>query len=152
MSYKTCAFTPPFLLRNFAHGNVARHNEIVVESNAYFFPEMSRMLVVRFSQALTVTQLSKHHRKHLIPASEMFHISVAIILANIIVELSPVQKSGWLREYVFALEHSSYLYQTAKLQNQVRFISKNRVIDYISIISKNYLSVSSHFRPSFKPC
>jgi hypothetical protein len=26
------------------------------------------------------------------------------------------------------------------LQNQVRFISKNRVIDYISIISKNYLS------------
>ena len=48
MSYKTCAFTPPFLLRNFAHGNVARHNEIVVESNAYFFPEMSRMLVVRF--------------------------------------------------------------------------------------------------------
>ena len=32
-------------------GNVARHNGIVVESNAYFFPEMSRMLVVRFSQA-----------------------------------------------------------------------------------------------------
>ena len=27
-------------------------------------------------------------------ASEMFHISVAIILANIVVELSPVQKSG----------------------------------------------------------
>ena len=36
----------------------------------------------------------KHHREHLIPASEMFHISVAIILANIVVELSPVQKSG----------------------------------------------------------
>jgi len=26
------------------------------------------------------------------------------------------------------------------LQNQVRFISKNHVSDYISIISKNYLS------------
>jgi hypothetical protein len=26
------------------------------------------------------------------------------------------------------------------LQNQVRFISKNHVIDYISIISKNFLS------------
>ena len=37
--------------RNFAYGNVARHNGIVVESNAYFFPEMSRMLIVRFSQA-----------------------------------------------------------------------------------------------------
>ena len=43
----------PFILylRGFDHGNVARHNGIVVESNAYFFPEMSRMLVVRFSQA-----------------------------------------------------------------------------------------------------
>ena len=29
---------------------------------------------------------------------------------------------------------------TAKLQNQVRFIYKIRIIDYISIISKNYLS------------
>ena len=32
--------------------------------------------------------------KGMIPASEMFHISVAIILANIVVELSPVQKSS----------------------------------------------------------
>ena len=39
------------IFEDFAHGNVARHNGIVVESNAYFFPEMSRMLVVRFSQA-----------------------------------------------------------------------------------------------------
>ena len=42
---------PPFFPRNFAYGNVARHNGIVVESNAYFFPGMSRILVVRFSQA-----------------------------------------------------------------------------------------------------
>ena len=38
----------------------------------------------------TVTQLSKHHFEHLILASEMFHISVAIILENIVIELSPV--------------------------------------------------------------
>ena len=36
----------------------------------------------------------ENQSKHLIPASEMFHISIAIILANIVVELSPVQKSG----------------------------------------------------------
>ena len=39
MSYKTWTFTPPFLLRNFAHGNVTRHNGIVIESNAYFLPK-----------------------------------------------------------------------------------------------------------------
>ena len=37
--------------RNFAHGNVAKHNGIVVESKAYFFPGIFKMLVVRFSQA-----------------------------------------------------------------------------------------------------
>ena len=37
------------------------------------------------SQTLTVTQLPKHHCWHLISASEMFHISVTTILANIVV-------------------------------------------------------------------
>ncbi len=55
---------------------------------------MPRMLVIRFSQALTVTLLSKHHREHLIPTSELLHIAITIILANIVVKLSPVQKSG----------------------------------------------------------
>ena len=36
----------------------------------------------------------EHHCEHLIPASEMLHIAVTIILANIVVELSSVQESG----------------------------------------------------------
>ena len=54
-----CHITPPFLLRNFANGNTARHNGIVVESNAYFFPEMLRMLVVHFSQASFIISNAK---------------------------------------------------------------------------------------------
>ena len=45
-------------------------------------------------QALMVIRLPKHHCEHLIPASEMFHISVTIILVNMVVELSSVQKNG----------------------------------------------------------
>ncbi len=52
------------------------------------------MSVVRFVQALTFTQLPKHHRKHLIPACEMFYMAVASIPTNIVVELNPVQESG----------------------------------------------------------
>ena len=36
---------------------------------------------------------------------------------------------GKLSKNVFVLEHSSQLYLAAKLQNQVRFISKNYLID-----------------------
>ena len=107
---------PPFFLRNFAHGNVARHNGIVVESKAYFFPGISKML-------------AEHHRKQLVPTGEVLHVAIAIILANVVVKLSPVQKSGKLSKNVFVLEHSSQLYLAAKLQNQVRFISKNCLID-----------------------
>lgn len=48
---KTCALTPRFLLLNFAHGKVVRRNGIVVESKAYFFPGIFKMLVSRFLQA-----------------------------------------------------------------------------------------------------
>ena len=34
-SSATCAFTPPFVRRNFAHGNIARHRSITVESSEY---------------------------------------------------------------------------------------------------------------------
>ena len=57
------------------------------------------------TQTLTITQLSKHHCKQLIPASEVFHIAVAVILANIVVELSSVQKSSKLSKNVFVLVH-----------------------------------------------
>ena len=43
---------------------------------------------------------------------------------NIVIKLSPVQKSGKLSKNVFVLEHSSQLYLAEKLQNQVRFIQK----------------------------
>ena len=51
LPFKTWALTPPFFLLNLAHGNVERHRGMVVESNAYFFPGISRRLVARFSQA-----------------------------------------------------------------------------------------------------
>ena len=86
MSYKTWALTPPIFLRNFAHGNVARHNGI---------------------KTLTITKLAEHHRKQLVPTGEVLYVAIAIILANVVVKLSPVQKSGKLSKNVFVLEHSS---------------------------------------------
>ena len=76
----------------------------------------------------TITQLAEHHRKQLVPTGEVLHVAIAIILANVVVKLSPVQKSGKLSKNVFVLEHSQ-LYLAANLQNQVRFISKNYLID-----------------------
>jgi hypothetical protein len=58
MSYKTWALTPPFFLLNLAYGNVERHRGMVVESNAYFFPGISKRLVDRFSQASKATTTS----------------------------------------------------------------------------------------------
>lgn len=46
----------------------------------------------QLSQAFTVTQLPKHYCEYLISA-EMFHISVTIILANIVVEQSVSRKA-----------------------------------------------------------
>src|SRR5574344_1519205 len=91
----------------------------------------------QISQTLSITQLTKHHCKQLIPTSEMLHIAVSIILANIVVKLSSVQKSGELGKNVFVLEHSSHFNLTAKLRNQVRFIPKRHLIDCISINSKS---------------
>ena len=39
------------------------------------------------SQTLTIGELAKHQRKQLIPASEMLHILVSIMLTNDVVEL-----------------------------------------------------------------
>ena len=91
----------------------------------------------QITQTLTITPLSEHHCKQLVPTSEVFHVAITIILANNVIELSPVQKSGKLSKNVFVLKHSSQLYLAAKIQIQVRFISKNHLIDRISIISKN---------------
>ena len=63
----------------------------------------------QITQTLTITQLAEHHCKRLVPTGEVLHIAIAIILANIVVKLSPVQKSGKLSKNVFVLEHSSQL-------------------------------------------
>ena len=83
----------------------------------------------QITKTLTITQLAEHHCKQLVPAGEVLHVAIAIILANVVVKLSPVQKSGKLSKNLFVLEHSSQMYLAAKLQNQVRFISKNYLID-----------------------
>ena len=83
----------------------------------------------QITKALTITQLTEHHCKQLIPAGKMLHVAITIILANVVVKLSSVQKSSKLSKNVFVLEHSSQLYLAAKLQNQVRFISKPCLID-----------------------
>ena len=75
--------------------------------------------------------------KQLIPTREMLHIAVSIILANIVVKLSSVQKSGELGKNVFVLEHNSHLNLTAKLRNKVRFIPKYHLLDCISVNSKS---------------
>ena len=91
----------------------------------------------QISQTLSITQLTKHHSKQLIPTSEMLHIAVSIILANIVVKLSPIQKIGELGKNVFVVEHNSHLILTAMLRNQIRFILKYHLIDCISINSKS---------------
>ena len=62
----------------------------------------------QISQTLSITQLTKHHCKQLIPTSEMLYIAISVILANIVVKLSSVQKSGELGKNVFVLEHNWY--------------------------------------------
>ena len=69
-------------------------------------------------------------------ASEVFHVSVAIILAYVVVELSSIQKCCKLSENIFVLKHSSQFFLAAKLQNQVRFIAKYCIKDYNSTVSK----------------
>ena len=45
----------------------------------------------------------------------------SIMLADVVVELSPVRKRGKLSENIFVLKHSSQLNFAAKLQNQACF-------------------------------
>ena len=66
----------------------------------------------------------------------MFHVSVAIILAYVVVELSSIQKCSKLSENIFVLKHSSQFFLAAQLQNQVRFIAKCCIKDYNSTVSK----------------
>ena len=55
----------------------------------------------QITKTLTITKLAEHHRKQLVPTGEVLHVAIAIILANIVVKLSPVQKVNyiWLQSY-----------------------------------------------------
>lgn len=84
-----------------------------------------------------VTQLSKNHHEHLILASEMLHIAVIIILVNIVIELSSIQKKRSVEKNVFILAYCSHLFLSAKLQNQAHSISKKSYNQlYINSFSK----------------
>ena len=52
------------------------------------------------SQTFAVAELAKYHDKQLVPAGEVLDIVVALVLANEVVELAPVQKRGELRENI----------------------------------------------------
>ncbi len=88
------------------------------------------------SQALTVTELSKHQSKELIPAGEMLDIMVSIVLVNKTAELVIVQKLYQLGEYIFVFVHLA-VNLSAKLQIQIVALYKLVVNDFISAISKN---------------
>jgi len=63
----------------------------------------------QISQTLSITQLTKHHSKQLIPTSEMLHIAVSIILVNQMAKLVIVEKSYQLGENVFVFVHRAVL-------------------------------------------
>lgn len=56
-SYSTCALTPPFFLRNFAHQKTDKHKGMVVESKAYTLPFNLKISVTRFFLACSIVLL-----------------------------------------------------------------------------------------------
>ena len=72
------------------------------------------------SQALTVTELSEHQSKELIPAGEMLDITVTVILVNKTAELVIVQKLYQLGEYIFVLVHLTVNLIGCKITNSNR--------------------------------
>lgn len=52
------------------------------------------------AQAFAVAELAKYHDKQLVPAGEVFDIVVALVFADEVVELAPIQKRSELRENI----------------------------------------------------
>ena len=71
--------------------------------------EYTERLCLLISQTLSITQLTKHHSKQLIPTSEMLHIAVSIILVNRMAKLVIVEKFYQLGENVFVFVHRAVL-------------------------------------------
>ena len=72
------------------------------------------------SQAFTVTELSEHQSKKLVPAGEMLDITVTVILVNKTAELVIVQKLYQLSEYIFVLVHLTVNLIGCKITNSNR--------------------------------
>ena len=76
------------------------------------------------TKTFSVAQLAEYHHKQLVPTCEMLHISVTTILLYDAVELVAIQKIHKLRENEFGIVHLPFLYETAKIQNQIRSLLK----------------------------
>ena len=72
------------------------------------------------SQDLTVTELSEHQSKKLIPAGVMLDIMVSIVLVNKTAELVIVQKLYQLGEYIFVFVHLAVNLSGCKIANSNR--------------------------------
>lgn len=66
----------------------------------------------------------KHHNKKLVPIGEALHKSIPIILAYIVVKLSPVQKSSKLSKNIFVLVHIQFFVFLHTKRFIIRFILK----------------------------
>jgi len=68
----------------------------------------------------------------------MLYILVTTILPDNIVKLIPIKKGNYLGENEFVLEHKVQILVLHKFTNSSPFTLKTSVINYISIISKNF--------------
>ena len=57
------------------------------------------------AKTLAAAQLPEHQREQLMPACEMLHMEVAVVLVDQPSEFVVVKKSGKLCEYVFVFVH-----------------------------------------------
>lgn len=57
------------------------------------------------AETLATAQLAEHQSQQLMPAAEMLHVNVAIVLVNQSSELVIVEKSTKLCEHVFVFVH-----------------------------------------------
>jgi len=73
-------------------------------------------------ETFTVGKLSEHQCKQLVPAGEVLHILVAIILGYDTIELTAVEKRGQLGENIFILKHRLSDSSDTKLCFQVRSV------------------------------
>ncbi len=88
-------------------------------------------------ETFTVGKLSEHQSKQLVPAGEVLHIPVAMILGYDTIELTAVEKRSQLGENIFILKHRLSDSSEHKAMFSSPFGLKTSVTNYISNISKN---------------